>query len=108
MRRECFFRLQRISGGSNETVLNELIVMPCELFSSSRQVITVTPVANDENPLRSSCEVNGVIGLAYLTSVCAEVVIVVPGIGIKISFSSALTHLKRYSLPALDKKLAPS
>jgi hypothetical protein len=49
----------------------------------------------------------GPLRLAYLplTGVSAE--IVVPGIGIKISFSSGLTHLKRYSLPALDKKLAP-
>ncbi len=97
-----------MSGGSSETVLNELIVMPWELFSSSRQVMTVTPVANDEKPLRSSCEVNGVISLAYFASVFAEAAMVVPGMGIKISFSSAFTHLKRYSLPALDKKLAPS
>jgi hypothetical protein len=37
----------------------------------------------------------------------ASVGMIVPGIGVKISFSSALTHLKRYSLPALERKLAP-
>ena len=97
-----------MSGGSSETVLNELMVMPWELFSSSRQVITVTPVANEEKPLRSSCEENGAISFAYLASAFAGAAMVVPGMGIKISFSSAFTHLKRYSLPALDKKLAPS
>ena len=56
-----------MSAGSNETVLNELIVMPCALCSGSRQVITVTPVAKEEKPLRSSWEVNGVI-LLYLYS----------------------------------------
>ena len=56
-----------MSAGSNETVLNELIVMPCALSSGSRQVITVTPVAKEEKPLRSSWEVNGVI-LLYLYS----------------------------------------
>lgn len=97
-----------MSGGSSETVLKELIVMPWGLFSSSKQVMTVTPVANEAKPLRSSCDVNGVINLAYLASAFAGAEIVVPGMGIKTSFSSAFTHLKRYSLPALDRKLAPS
>ena len=69
--------------------------------------MTVTPVANDANPLRSSCDVNGVIKFSYLVVAGASALMVVPGIGINTSFSSALTHLKRYSLPALDKKLAP-
>lgn len=56
-----------MSGGSNETVLNELMVMPCAFWSGSRQVMTVTPVAKEEKPLRSSWEVNGVI-LLYLLS----------------------------------------
>lgn len=73
----------------------------------------VTPVAKEENPLRKSWEVNGVIVRSYLGSVAgvaiaASPVMVVPGIGMRTSFSSAFTHLKRYSLPALDKKLAPS
>ena len=56
-----------MSGGSNETVLNELMVMPWALWLSSWQVMTVTPVAKEEKPLRSSWEVNGVI-LLYLFS----------------------------------------
>ena len=102
-----------MSGGSRETVLKELIVMPWAFLSVSRQVITVTPVAKEEKPLRSSCGVNGVISSclfrAYFAAAGEDtaVGIVVPGIGVKTSFSSALTHLKRYSLPALERKLAP-
>lgn len=54
-----------------------------------------------------SCEVNGVISFAYFASVLLASVIVVPGMGVKIAFPSAVTHLKCYFLPALDKKLAP-
>ena len=103
-----------MSGGSRETVLNELTVMPWAFWSVSKQVITVTPVAKEEKPLRSSCGINGVIYITYLTTYFATagaeaaVEIVVPGIGVNTSFSSALTHLKRYSLPALERKLAPS
>ena len=102
-----------MSGGSNETVLNELIVMPWAFWSTSKQVMTVTPVAKEEKPLRSSWEVNVVSLFAYLVTYFAAVGagasagMVVPGIGVRISFSSALTHLKRYSLPALERKLAP-
>jgi len=67
----------------------------------------VTPVAKEEKPLRSSWEVNGVIFLACLVAYFVTVGMVVPGMGVRISFSSILTHLKRYSLPALERKLAP-
>ena len=55
-----------MSGGSRETVLNELMVMPWAFRSASRQVITVTPVAKEEKPLRSSCGVYGVMSSCLL------------------------------------------
>ena len=47
-------RLQRISGGSSETELNELIVTPIGLPSAAHAVTTVTPVAKQPSALRKS------------------------------------------------------
>ncbi len=55
-----------MSGGSKDTVLKELMVMPWLFRSESRQVMTVTPVAKEPKPFRSSCEVNGAILLGLL------------------------------------------
>jgi len=55
-----FRMLNRISGGSSETVLNELTVMPSRARSCANAVMTATPVGKSPKTLRSSRGSNSV------------------------------------------------
>ena len=61
-----------MSGGSSDTDVKELAVMPCTLPGALSTVTTVTPVANWPRARRKSSEVSGTDDMGFSEDITGE------------------------------------